>query len=264
MIIKLTCLFVFAGIQGGDNEYTATENRGAFDKSHKGLTFGGIILAGVIVSVILFFYWKGTGEDRKAQMCYMISEILLLALITISTIVGMLRLFNFIFNSTSTNTLDHALLLISANFLLVLELFSLLSVISYISQNGADILLAAEVLEPIISIIQAMIQVAFINDGMQRVSIKDEHVCQKKGRGIITLLIVLNVAMWLFESFQEKRSDQTEEIEVYGQIAWAVIDSLAHPLELFFYFHSAICLSHMWHHCYKKPENNIFHNRLLG
>jgi hypothetical protein len=220
-------------------------------------------MAGVVVSIILFFYWKSIGEEDKAQLCYTISELILLTLLTINSVIGMRQLFNFVYNLNNSNTLDHALLLVPVTSLLILELFTVLAMVIYMSEHEPATVVVLTLVVAILSILQGIIQIAFIVDGMQRVTVEENHVRQKHGRGVITFLIVLNVAMWVFESFQEKKTDQEVMMDTYGEVAWSIISSIAFPLELFFYFHSAICLAHMWRHCYTKPETDVINKHML-
>ena len=215
------------------------------------------------MSMILFFYWKNNGEDEMAEMCYTIGELVLLVLLIISSLIAMRRLFHFVFNLNNTNTLDHALLLFPAAFLLLLELFTLLAMATYTFEHTLDTVVILTLVVAVVSMVQSVIQIAFIIDGMQRVTVHEHHVHRKNGRGVIAFLIILNVAMWVFESFQKKKSDQSVEIDMYGDVAWVIISSVALPLQLFFYFHSAICLAHMWHHCYVEPEIDIINKHML-
>jgi hypothetical protein len=153
-----------------------------------------------------------------------------------------------------SNTLDHMLLFMPYVFLVTLELFTLMAMAIYMTANGGGVLITLAVVSGIFAIIQSTTQMAFIVDGMQKVTSNKDHVEKKQGRGVITLLVIANVAMWTFKSFQEKKSDQTVEVDMYGELAWTIISNVALPLELFFYFHSAICLAHMWTHCYEEPE----------
>ncbi len=47
-------------------------------------------------------------------------------------------------------------------------------------------------------------QTIFVIDGLKRRAGSSKHEREKPGRGILTFLIIANVAMWVFKTFQIK------------------------------------------------------------
>ena len=223
------------------------------DKSHTAMSLGVLVFAGVAVSMIMFFYWSGHGKLYDAQLCFAFSKLGLQLLLVICIVLGNVYMRHFESDLDKSNTLDHMLLFIPYVFLISLELFSIISMATYIDSEEDGMLVTVALIGGIFTIIQSTGQIAFIVDGMQKITVQKDHLEKKRGRGVITLLVIVNVAMWAFKSFQEKQSDQSFEVHIYGELAWMIISNVALPLELFFYFHSAICLAHMWTHCYEEP-----------
>jgi hypothetical protein len=82
---------------------------------------------------------------------------------------------------------------------------------------------------------------------------KDKEIKQSKpGRSLITVLILVNVSLWLSETFSVKKYDMnTIQLEYYDIIFWSIVSSITSPLGIFFRFHASVCLSDIWKDLYE-------------
>lgn len=112
----------------------------------------------------------------------------------------------------------------------------------------------------ILNIIQVTIQTPFIVDGIRRCSNSKRLRFSKPGKGLITFALILNIAVWIFVTFEIKSVDKYHKMQkFYGKFIWMVILDTCLPLMLFYRFHSSVCLSDIWKHAYEKDESNPYH-----
>ncbi|VDK22238.1 unnamed protein product [Taenia asiatica] len=75
---------------------------------------------------------------------------------------------------------------------------------------------------------------------------------EKPGRTILTLLLILNISMWVVTTFGLKYAARYSLHQAhYSGIAWKLITQLSMPLIVFFRFHSTICLTDIWSSAYR-------------
>lgn len=91
-----------------------------------------------------------------------------------------------------------------------------------------------------------------IIDGLRRCSNSRDLRLVKPGRGLITFLVVCNVATWITETFEIKSRDITDAKGVfYGDVWWTIIEHMTVPLTMFYRFHSSVCLVDIWKSAYQ-------------
>ena len=109
----------------------------------------------------------------------------------------------------------------------------------------------------VIHLIQVTLQTPFLMDGIRRCSNDKKLRFKKPGKGLITFLIIVNVAMWILVTFEIKSVDKYHSMpKSFGKFTWMIILDTCLPLMLFYRFHSSVCLSDMWKHAYEKDEVN--------
>lgn len=92
-----------------------------------------------------------------------------------------------------------------------------------------------------------LLQVILVMSGMRRYPSKASHVTDMPGRGLLTFLVVGNVAVWVFRTVQAKElSLQKTQSVFYGDLAWLLLMNVNLPLLLFYRFHSSVCLADVW------------------
>ena len=113
----------------------------------------------------------------------------------------------------------------------------------------------------ILTFTQITLQTLFLVDAMRRHSSTHDHVIHKPGRSAVSFLLVLNIAMWLVNTFQLKELTFSKVmIHFYGQLQWILISQMFLPLAIFYRFHSAVCFAEIWSHSYrpnKECENHF-------
>lgn len=69
--------------------------------------------------------------------------------------------------------------------------------------------------------------------------------------------------MWLFGILLPVRYQlvSTQE-DIYGALAWILVHTIAMPLQLFFRFHSSVCLADVWHAAYRPFEEKLEYDRI--
>ncbi|CAF0901929.1 unnamed protein product [Didymodactylos carnosus] len=80
-------------------------------------------------------------------------------------------------------------------------------------------------------------------------------------REIITLLIMIDLSLW-FEATTTTTKHEANpfQLDFYHVIPWSIIAAIATPLQIFFRFHSSVCLSHVWENMYKTSDESIDHH----
>jgi len=77
----------------------------------------------------------------------------------------------------------------------------------------------------------------------------------KPGRAFVTLLLLLNLALWIVCIFEEKKVEHLPMHQnFYGHMPWSIISHLCIPLVIFYRFHSTVCLSEIWTSAYDLAE----------
>ena len=239
-----------------DHQPTQGDNQEAFfAKSHKGLYLGVLLLSGTIISIIIFFFNLVNRDNfDQAVVVFYTSDIILHVALLVAVIgaIAQIRTLKVTFNRD--NTIDDVLMMVSLSGQILLHVFILIASTSAFSeglddQNTTPIILA--VVACLLNIIQGLAQTVFVMDGLQRCA-KDRNQQQRKlGRGLTTFLIISNVALWIFKTFQVKELSLTDIEQFYGPIAWPVILNICLPLLLFYRFHSSVCLADIWVSAYK-------------
>ncbi len=107
----------------------------------------------------------------------------------------------------------------------------------------------------IITFIQVTLQTIFITDALRRRSIQESQVVLKPGRSAVTFLLILNIAMWVVNTFQLKQLTGAQSMaNFYGHLAWVIVIQIFLPLCIFYRFHSAVCLAEVWTTAYELEE----------
>ena len=227
----------------------------SLSKSHTGMYFGFVVLAGTIVSIILSMYWSGQGKDWDADLTFLITDIIISLLLLGATCTAMASFRHLGYASSRDNKIDAILLFSSFAGLFLLEVYTFVASVQSINANGITTYTLLDTICAVIIVVQGSLQVIFIIDSMHRYVVFRRHMVEKPGREFVTFLIVVNVATWIFKTIQEKQLAVSDEAGFFGNVAWSIILNLCLPLLLFFRFHSSICLAHIWHSAYIREED---------
>ena len=187
-------------------------------------------------------------------MAKFISDSTELMLITVSflivtTLYIKLKRSNFSYIDNSKTDYNEVLLIIGLG---AIHLYGFYTIVA-IAKNGIEskieyLLLAIQVM----SIFESTFQSILIIDCLKMFT-KDKEIKKRKpGRSLLTLLMLIDVSLWLSETFSAKKYDMNPiQLEYYDIIFWSIISSIASPLGIFFRFHSSVCLSDIWKDLYE-------------
>ncbi len=110
----------------------------------------------------------------------------------------------------------------------------------------------------LLTFVQMTQQMAFIIDSLHRRSTVQTHIVIKPGRSTITFLLLLNISMWIVNTFQLKElANSSIMSSFYGNFAWIIMIQLFLPLSIFYRFHSAVCLTEIWSKAYERETDDL-------
>ena len=91
-----------------------------------------------------------------------------------------------------------------------------------------------------------------IVDGLRRCSNTEKDQVERRGKNLLTFLIVTNLAMYLWETLETKPKGGVfkGQHDFYGETLWVVLVHTTQPLTIFFRFHSAVALADIWNSAY--------------
>ncbi|RWS30767.1 Otopetrin-1-like protein [Leptotrombidium deliense] len=204
--------------------------------SNKGL-FGGmfILLLGLITMILFFVSVHTKGYERIAVYIFTSQELVVCCLIGIVSVVAFKQMQKLNINpyKNSSHTLDILLLMIPLPFYFLNNILSIRSDIAM--ENWSSVLL----------------QTVFISTTMHRCSNDRQLRFLKPGRELITLMILLNISLWIISTFESKAVEKhTTQPAYYGSIMWMVISHTTLPLM----FHATVCLADIWKFAYEKAH----------
>jgi len=112
----------------------------------------------------------------------------------------------------------------------------------------------------VLNLLQVVLQVVFIEVLLTKTIRKGET--HHPGRHIVALLAMMNLGLWLVDTFelQKSRASLAEE-RFYGPIVWVAIQRITLPICIFFRFHSSVVLIDCWKDCYRREEEEEVNER---
>ncbi len=107
----------------------------------------------------------------------------------------------------------------------------------------------------IMSLVEATFQSYLIVNALKMYT-KDLAVKRNKpGRSLLALLLLVDVSLWLLETFSVKKYDMNQtQLDYYDIVFWSIVSSISSPLAIFFRFHASVCLSDIWKTLYDDYE----------
>ncbi|XP_022235518.1 otopetrin-1-like [Limulus polyphemus] len=215
--------------------------------ANRGLFVGLFLLFVTIVTLIVFFVAMNSDKYVETGVeLQVVQEMSLLVLGLISVSLAWRQIAKLDVNVYSVTFLDDFLMFFTLPFFFIngiLTVWAELQDTNYV-----------RVILNVLEIIQVIFQTVFISDGLRRCSNKSELQFRKPGREVITFLIILNVALWIVNTFQHKSIESFLAPERHYGIQWMFVEHATLPLMLFYRFHSSVCLVDVWQSAYKKGE----------
>lgn len=228
--------------------------------SNRGLFLGLAILLLCIITIIVFFATIHKGIYTSiAVFTYSVQ----IAVLTVSCFVVIFVAFRQIrkldivhqdHRDNAFTMMDDILVLIPIPFYFVHHtLCSVATVYDHSGEYEANNYLLAAI--DILTVLQVMIQSPFIVDGLRRCANRSQVRFKKPGRELITFLLILNVALWILNTFELKSVEVYQASHHYfGEFNSMILSHTTLPLMLFYRFHSSVCLSNIWKYAYEKDE----------
>ena len=243
------------------------------DKAHAGMFAALMVITGVFVSIILFFYYMFEGGGsiftlaHDAILTYQITDFILHTLMMIFSIIALIKLSDLAYIAKPMSV-DDGLMVISMAGAFMYELALLVSSIGrYIwysnDREGFEddppdylpLMMACSSL----AAIQTVVQVVVVMMGLRRYSSKREHLVEKPGRGSIIFLVLVNAIVWFYRTMVTKNVHKVRHIEFFGVMPWLILQNSTLPLLLFYRFHSSVCLQDTFVMAYEPITSKIDH-----
>jgi len=218
----------------------------------KGLFFGLLVLVSALICLILFFVLIDHGELHVSQLAVFLADIshasiMLLSLLAI--LLGFCRIKQIKFHGEDDNLLTTGLLKVAALGVFGYATFSIIAGCLGDYRKPPNLVV---MVTGIISIVQVILQLLFIQDVARRRIASADQDRSKPGRQIVTFLLICNLSIWVIYTFEVQKVEESPvQIEFFGYQPWVIIQKLALPLCIFFRFHSTVALAEIWKNSYK-------------
>jgi len=218
----------------------------------KGLFFGLLVLVASLICLILFFVLIDHGTVAVSQLAVFLADISHAAIMILSLLailLGFCRITQLKFHGEPTNVLTDTLLKIGS---LGVFAYSSFSIIAGCLGDYRRLPNLVVMVTGIISIVQVVIQLLFIQDVSRRRIYTADQDRSKPGRQVVTFLLICNLAIWVIYTFEvQKVKESPVQIEFFGHQPWVIIQKLSLPLCIFFRFLSTVALAEIWKNSYK-------------
>ena len=219
-------------------------------KSTTGLFFGIFVVLLTIISLITYFIYRAGVNPKISIKISKITEVTLLCLslaILISIYITFKRA-KFGYRAVFKMDYNETLIIVG---LCGIYLFCFYSIIAIVGQ-GVEFIHPLALSIQILAILEATFHSYVIVNALKMYSKDTQTKLNKPGRSLVTLLILVDVSMWLSETFSVKKYDMNgTQLEYYDIIFWSIVSSISSPLAIFFRFHSSVCLSDIWKTLYE-------------
>ncbi|XP_076352436.1 proton channel OtopLc-like isoform X2 [Tachypleus tridentatus] len=215
--------------------------------ANRGLFAGLFLLFVTIVTVIIFFV--SINNDKYIQTgvdLYIAQEICLVILGLICLSLAYPLVAKLDINLHPITFLDDLLMFLPLPFFFINGILTVWA-------ESQDTNYVRVVLNVLLNV-QVIFQTVFVSIGLRRCSNSYDLRYQKPGRELITFLIILNLAMWIVNTFQHKSVEPYQAPEHHYGTQWIFVSHITFPLMLFYRFHSSVCLADVWQSAYKKGE----------
>ena len=236
---------------GGHSDHHGVLSYAECEKANKGAFMGlFVVVATAVISIVYIIF---TQSDSVANTVIAYATIRafsvgLLLLMLLAIVVSFVRMTGMRSVQNEDDQTEGTVLFISYVGLMFYQIAILMSTLTWIHEATIDHIF--DVIECLLTIAEGTFQTVFILVYLTKRPAIAYHVEEKPARGMVTFLIVCNVALWAVNSFLEKESGANAAEMVYGDIAWVIISNICSPLFIFFRFQSSALLAEIWHVAY--------------
>ena len=219
-------------------------------KSTTGLFFGIAVVLITITSFIVYFIYR----ERDSIFAMTLSDTTELFLIVLSLLVSIiiyakLKYHKFEYKKYFEFGTDIFLVITGLAGIYIFGIYTIIAILSKGVKSYFDTL---SLTLQIVTILESTFQTVLIIES-QNMLTKDSYTKKSKpSRSLITLLILVDVSLWLSETFTVKKFDMYDiQIGYYDIVFWSLVSAISCPLAIFFRFHSSFCLSNIWKTLYE-------------
>ncbi|XP_055334373.1 proton channel OtopLc-like [Paramacrobiotus metropolitanus] len=239
----------------GKKPVSRTVYRVDCDQALIGLFVGLIIIVGVTVGVVMFFWavndpeWHFFAVIEFNTMDLTLHGINLIAVI-ICAVQFSRKLQRTQAHKSVNQELDDALLLIA---MIGVYAYCIITLLGASSTPGTLSNLSFGV--GVLTLVQTTAQTLFLFDASKRTKMTKHDATGKQhkpARQTLTLLLITNLALWavkVFCSLDTKASPVQRDF--YGERQWIVLLHMVVPLDVFYSFHSTAFIFEIWKRAYK-------------
>ncbi|KHN85057.1 Otopetrin-1 [Toxocara canis] len=228
-----------------------------------GLFLGFIIIAFTFVCIAIFNAYIHEENSRLLANTIFFSTDGILLLVSLAAIVfAFCRMRNLNFKKRedgdvdeSAELLDHILLVVG----LVGELiFSIGGIMSLSNATEFNYMIVILLIVQNLRLFQVILQSALLLIGAKLKAASPELKVLKPGKQVVTFLLVVNIALFIMNTFEAQKAGVTEDIvRYYGSKAWALLVRGCSPLTIFYRFHSSVCFAEIWKHTFKGTRGEL-------
>ena len=214
-------------------------------KSTTGLFFGILVLLITLISLITYFIYK----EHDPEMAVKLSEfielfLLILSLTMVLSIYLKLKCYKFSHKHERSLSYNAILIIIGLGGIYAYGFYSIIALLDNGKESSSENLSLSI---HIVSIVESTLQSVLIINSLNMYTKDRVNKKEKPARSFITLLILIDVSLWLTETFSVKKYDMsTVQLDYYNIVFWSITSSIATPLAIFFRFHASVCLSDIW------------------
>jgi hypothetical protein len=203
-----------------------------------------------IISLITYFIYKAKSPELAVKLSEM-TELLLVALSFVISISIYYKFKTVDFGQKLSFQMGYneTLLLLGLSGIYLFSFFSLIALFDK-GLNTTIEMLSLSI--QVTSVIEASLQSVLIIDGLKMYTKTKQVKKAKPGRSLIALLILINVSLWLSDTFSVKKYEMNRiQLDYYDIVFWSIVSSISSPLAIFFRFHASVCLSEIWKTLYE-------------
>lgn len=239
------------------------------DKAHKGLFLGLLVVVLTLVAVSCYFvfgagrgYFRGPDDaDFYSGFIFFFTELALLLLATVAVVLGFVQFRRLRFSPVGPGGAgdqpETALLVFALSGVIAMKSFHSVAAVSAMAIRAPErdlpgllaVVTAAAVL------VEVLLQTVFLADTLRRSVQSAAQRRAKPGRAVVTFLLLVNAALLVVSVFESEKAEyERVYAPFYGRLAWSSIRHLTVPVQIFYRFHSVVCVSEIWTNAYRIRE----------
>lgn len=213
-----------------------------------GVFLGVMAIVTTLISVIMYFVlYKVDYNLAKEEVTLLELSLYLIGSALVIVIIVAIRNFKYVKESNSMEV-DCKILILAQTGVYLYGFFNILAA----SLNSKDNLTNRIecLIDEVVGVVQTSLQTLLILSAFKKrcQTYRDD---KKPGRESVLFLLVINIAMWIINTFVKGRAlFNKSHMEFYGIWAWNTMTHTSMPLAIFYRFHSTVCLYEIWKETY--------------